>query len=136
MLSTFLLVQAATVTEGMVNVLSGGVTRLARAAFPARMDVMAVAMANPAMDPERTQIEFTIVDADDPSNEIAGFGVRDLYVTPQKDADPRVLSVPLVIDLRGVVIPRPGTYLIRSEVDGEPSLSTYFQVVVETEGHP
>lgn len=118
-----------TVTDGLVNVLEGGVSRATRPVFPSHLGLYLVAVLDANGKPD-VEVKIRLVDADEPTTVITElFAVAELQQTPGDDYDPRTMSNPLVVDLTNAVIPKPGTYRVETFADGEPSLSIYLQVV-------
>lgn len=130
MLSALFFVEYATITDGMVNVLSGGITRVGRPGFPARLELQLIGFLHPTASDTPHSIKFTLTNADsEDQTPIAEVGADNYTVTVVGDADIRAVSAPLVVDLRGVVVPRPGTYKMQSRVNDKESLAIYLQVV-------
>jgi hypothetical protein len=119
------LCDAANVREGLVSVLSAGVTNLHRAGYPARLGLAAVCMIE--LFPSEVAVARKI------TVEVRSADHRDL--TPlarleggwdsieQADNERLATHVNLVFDFDGVILPNPGYYEVLIEVDGaEPRL--------------
>ncbi len=125
-----LLCDAATVREGLLHVLGGGITRLHRAEFPAPMQVTLVA-----------QVVLTPSEVGFPHDVTAIIQTEDGDVVVQANGhlepgEPNPLLepgesviLPLVINLTNVVVPAPGGYSIEISVDEVHQTSITFRAV-------
>ena len=125
-----LLCDAATVREGLLHILGGGITRLHRAEFPAPMQVTLVAQV--VLTP--TEIQFAhdvaaLIQTEDGDIVVQANGHLDAGdPTPMLEPGESVI-LPLVINLHGVVVPRPGGYSIEVSVDDVHQTSLTFRAV-------
>ena len=125
-----LLCDAATVREGLLHILGGGITRLHRGEFPAPMQVTLVA-----------QIVLTPSEIGFPHDVTAVIQTEDGDVVVQakghlEPGEPNPMLepgesviLPLVINLAGVVVPGPGGYSIEVLVDDVHQSSLTFRAV-------
>ncbi len=125
-----LLCDAATVREGLLHILGGGITRLHRAEFPAPMQVTLVA-----------QVVLTPGEIVHPHDVVATIQTEDGEVVVQANGhleagEPNPMLepgesviLPLVINLTGAVVPAAGGYSIEVSVDGVHQSSLTFRAV-------
>lgn len=110
----------ATVREGLLHVLGGGINRLWREQYPAHLGVMLALIleVHPTqMDRDHT-LKVLMIDAD--GKEI-GDVIADFTVAPNPHSDRpgETLLLPLVVALQQVVLPAPGAYSVEILVDGQ-----------------
>ncbi len=125
-----LLCDAATVREGLLHILGGGITRLHRGEYPAPMQVTLVA-----------QVVLTPVEVEHPHDVTAIVQTEDgdvvVQATGHLEAGPpnpllepgESVILPLMIGLHGVVLPGPGGYSIEISVDNVHQTSLSFRAV-------
>jgi hypothetical protein len=125
-----LLCDAATVREGLLHILGGGITRLHRAEFPAPMQVTLV-----------VQVVLTPVESQFAHDVVARIQTEDGDVVVQANGhleagEPNPLLepgesviLPIVINLAGVEVPRAGGYSIELAVDDVHQTSLTFRAV-------
>ena len=125
-----LLCDAATVREGLLHILGGGITRLHRGEFPAPMQVTLVA-----------QVVLTPNEIGFPHDVTAIIATEDGEVVVQatghlEPGEPNPLLepgesviLPFVINLSNVVVPAPGGYSIEVLVDDVHQTSLTFRCV-------
>ena len=125
-----LLCDAATVREGLLHILGGGITRLHRSEFPAPMQVTLV-----------VQVVLTPTEIGFPHDVVARHLTEDGDVVVQANGhlDPgepnpllepgESVILPLVINLDNVVVPVPGGYSIEVAVDEVHQTSLTFRAV-------
>lgn len=128
-ISTAMLCDAATVREGLLHVLGGGVTRLGRGEFPARMDVELALMVrqHPTEFDGRHMMRVVVQSAD--GDEVAG---AELTWGPVQVLDGEVHGEawqPVVVPLRLVQLPGPGDYSVEVLIDGIHQVSLPFVAV-------
>ena len=117
----------ASVREGLLIVVGGGITRLGRNTFPAPLNLgLALLLELHQVELARPhELEVLIQDQD--GGEVArirgGFNVgeADLHLGES-------LLVPMAFDLRGVGISGPGPYAVEISVDGTHHRSLAFRV--------
>jgi hypothetical protein len=125
-----LLCDAATVREGLLHILGGGITRLHRSEFPAPMQVTLVAQV--VLTP--TEIQFAhdvaaLIQTEDGDIVVQANGHLDAgEPNPMLEPGESVI-LPLVINLHGVVLPVPGGYSIEVSVDDVHQTSLTFRAV-------
>ncbi len=117
-LDVALLCDAATVREGLLHVLGGGVTKLSRPDYPAPLGVqLAVRVTGEWSEASGThKLEVALVDAD--SEQVALFGAD---LTFQQDPEPdRELpfSGAFVVPVQAVPLPAPDVYRFIVRLDG------------------
>ena len=125
-----MLCDAATVREGLLHILGGGITRLHRGEYPAPMQVALVA-----------QVVLTPVEVEHPHDVTAIVQTEDgdvvVQATGHLEAGPpnpllepgESVILPLIIGLHGVVLARPGGYSIEMSVDNVHQSSLSFRAV-------
>lgn len=121
-----LLCDAASVREGLIHILGGGVTRLWRQSFPAAIDcdlALMIIMEQVEIQ-DRHRLRVIVQGAD-------GQPVASLdgeFSASRNDSAPagpgahqpgEVVFLPLVIPLRGAAVPSPGAYSIEILVDSQ-----------------
>lgn len=129
-IASALLCDAATVREGLLHVLGAGITRLHRAEYPAPMQVTLAA-----------QVVLSPVEVEFPHDVTATIQTEDGEVVVQatgrlESSGPNPLLepgesviLPLVMNLSGVMLNRPGGYSIEMEVDGVHQSSVTFRAI-------
>jgi hypothetical protein len=117
-----LLCDAATVREGLLHVLGGGINKLTRPAFPARMS-LDLALLLTFDEPRAVEGEhlLSVVVRTADSREVGrveiGFAAREAEALPPDERD-RPAVAPLVVPLRDVPLPQPGDYTVVVQLDG------------------
>jgi hypothetical protein len=125
-----LLCDAATVREGLLHILGGGITRLHRSEFPAPMQVTLVVQV--VLTP--TEIQFphdvsAVIQTEDGDVVVQANGHLDAG-EPNPLLEPgESVILPLVINLHNVVVPRPGGYSIEVSVDEVHQTSVAFRTM-------
>lgn len=122
------LCDAATVREGLLNILGAGVTRIWRESFPSIMNVdlaiMITLMPVEAKGPHRLRVVIQNEDGG-PLAELDGeFGVGALPVHALKPGEP--LATPMVLNLRQIPIPKEGVYSVELLIDSQLAKSLPF----------
>lgn len=113
-----LLCEAATVREGLLHILGGGITRIQRPGFPSllQLDLALVFTLTPSEAQERHRLRVVVQTADGAklADARAEFGV-----TASVDLQPgeRIASS-LALQLRQVEIPAAGVYGVEVLIDG------------------
>jgi hypothetical protein len=133
-----LLCDAATIREGLIHILGGGVTRVWRGPFPARLgiDLAMVFTLHPTELGEKHRLKVVVQSTDGAqvANLDAEFEVGPAHpvieVEPPEKPEARVPGessvVPVVVPLREVPLPGPGSYSIEVLVDGQHIQSLFF----------
>jgi hypothetical protein len=125
-----LLCDAATVREGLLHILGGGITRLHRPEFPAPMQVTFVAQV--VLTP--SEIAFAhdvtaVIQTEDGEVVVQANGHLEAG-EPNPLLEPgESVILPLVINLANVVVPRHGGYSIEISVDEVHQTSITFRAV-------
>lgn len=125
-----LLCDAATVREGLLHILGGGITRLHRSEFPAPMQVTLVAQV--VLTP--TEIQFghdvvAMIQTEDGDLVVQANGHLEAG-EPNPLLEPgESVILPLVINLGNAVVPVPGGYSIEISVDEVHQTSLTFRAV-------
>jgi len=120
------LCDAASVREGLLHVLGGGITRVWRQEFPGPMG-MSVAMLLELHRQELNrphELSITVMGED-------GQSVAEVKGGFQAPANPNLevhegLLVPMTLDLRAAAIPAAGAYTVDISIDGEHRRSLRF----------
>ena len=110
----------ATVREGILHILGGGINRLWREEYPAPLGVtlgLLFEVHPTEMDSEHT-LEVVMIDAD--GKEIGNVSA-DFAIAPDPDSSRpgETLILPLVVPLQQVVLPAPGAYSVEVLIDGQ-----------------
>lgn len=123
------LCDAATVREGLLHVLGAGVSRIPRPGFPAPLNAQLAMMATLMPVEAGTQHSLTVVvqgmDGLRVAEVTGPFGIGTL---PPGTQPGEPLAIPMVLDLRHVMIPSPGTYSVEVLVDSQLAKSLPFLV--------
>jgi hypothetical protein len=129
-IASALLCDAATVREGLLHVLGGGITRLHRTEYPAPMQVTLAA-----------QVVLTPLEVEHPHDVTATVQTEDgevvVQATGHLEAGPpnpllepgESVILPLVMNLDGVMLHRPGGYSIELSVDDVHQQSVTFWAI-------
>lgn len=127
-ISTALLCDAATVREGLLHILGGGVSVMGRADFPAPMLVQLAILIH--QDPTELGQEHVL---DVVVQNIDGVRVAEASVQwlTSSAAVPgfRELAQPLVLPLQDIGLPEPGAYSVELLINGHHEASIGFEVV-------
>jgi hypothetical protein len=121
---------AASVREGLLHLLGGGITRVWREDIPAALGVaLALIVDLPPevmFDPHEVTVAFVRDDDDEQLSEIKGaFQVgQELRLEPGEHQ-----LVPMVFDLHGAVIERYGAYTFHIAIDLLPATALRFWVL-------
>ena len=110
----------ATVREGLLHILGGGINRLWREEYPAALGVtlgLLFEVHPTEMDSEHT-LGVVMIDAD--GKEI-GSVTADFQIAadPDKGRPGETLVLPLVVPLHQVIIPQHGAYSVEVLIDGQ-----------------
>ena len=137
-----LFADAASVREGLLNVLGAGITRLARDPLPGRLDAVLALMLQ-SDDPEDLQadhnLEVTITETTADGPNVIAKAVMQLSTHPSGapgDTTDLLPTLPLVVPLQNVSIPRTGIYRITTSLDGQEGIAYTFEVVKAPEQLP
>jgi hypothetical protein len=123
--TTALLCDLAQVRDGLLYVLSGGVTRVLREAYPSQMGVSyALVLELDRIEAERPhQVEIVAVGED---GEEAARLEANVQIGATSARPGEGILVPFALDLRTVPLPKPGAYELRVYVDGSHRRTTQF----------
>lgn len=115
-----ILCDAATVREGLLHVLGGGINRVFRKEFPAPMGVQIAMVLEIDIDELSESHELSVVIKDENDEEITKLGA-DLKMNQQGDAKPNgdTVNLPLVLPTQGVPLPKPGEFYIDIFINDE-----------------
>jgi hypothetical protein len=126
------LCDAANVREGLLNILSAGVTRLKRSSFPAplglQLAMVMTLMPVEAHTPHKLRVVIQGQDGGKVAELDGQFGVAEIPATFQP-GEP--IAIPMVLDLKLAPIPSPGTYSVEVLVDTQLAKSLPFLVSKE-----
>ncbi len=132
--TTSLLCDHAQVRDGLLFVLSGGITRIRRSSFPAQLGAgFALALELDRIEAEHTHALVVAIVGED--GEEVGRIAADVQVG---DATGTYvgehIQVPLAIDMHGAVLPKPGAYELHVYLNGEIRRTVQFwaEETVET----
>ena len=125
-ITTALLCDHAQVRDGLLFVLSGGITRVRRPSFPAPLGLgLACMLELDVIEAEHThQFELVVIGED---GDEVGRVSADIQIGDRKGAYAgENIQVPLAVDLQGAQLPRPGAYELRVYVDGQHRRTAQF----------
>ena len=113
----------AQVRENLLTIVSASITRLYRAIFPARMEVMLALLIETSQDLVKIPQEIR-VRVDDEDGDVLLMAGTVLQIQSTPEADPgELLLIPSVLDLRAVALQKPGRYQIVIEIPGSDHTS-------------
>ena len=122
-----MLCDAATVREGLLNVLGAGITRLHREQFPAAMGTQLALLLHSTAKEMGKNHKLVITVTHENKEKIAEFAV-DFSVAANTGSKPEeTITVPLVATFAQQVLPSPGTYNIELNIDGTVARVVQFQ---------
>jgi hypothetical protein len=126
--ATALLCDFASVRENLLNVVSGGITRVWRTEFPAPLNLsLALVLEQHEMELDRPhEIDIQIVGEDGQS--IAQVKAGFQTAKPPGLEVTETLLVPLALDLRGAGVPSHGAYTLSIAIDGSFATELRFWV--------
>jgi hypothetical protein len=127
-IKAFMLCDAAVIREGLLNVLSAGLTRVYRSSFPAPLGFQMALMVSMTPEdvgkPHTLAISIAPVDGSELLRIDAQFEIGSTELT---DIVPLVASIPIAIpDVP--VLPAPGAYEARVELEGEIATARFLAV--------
>jgi hypothetical protein len=128
-----LLCDAATVREGLLHVLGGGITRANRPEYPAPLG-MAMALRilvhpTEAGDPHNLKMLLQAADGEKVAEFDLQFGLNEpTGLDPGEEA-----SLPVPVPMAGIVLPAPGSYSFELLIDGIHQTSIPFRATLVTE---
>jgi hypothetical protein len=129
--TTGILCDFASVREGLLFVVGGGITRIRRVQYPAPLGCsVALLVELHQMELARPhELELRVVgpDGEDVGGIKAGFqasGPADLDIGEN-------LPIPVVVDLRGASLDKPGRYNVEASIDGSHQLTLSFRAMLE-----
>jgi hypothetical protein len=126
--TTALLCDAATVREGLLNVLAGGVTRLNAPAYPYQYQgaLAAVFTAHPTEAAKEHDIQV-IVQSED-GQRLVELGAQ-MQAQPGPDLQPgEEMVIPAVLNF-GIALPAPGRYSFEMLIDGIHQATVAFRAM-------
>lgn len=116
-ITTLALCDAASVREGLLNVLGAGITFVARPSYPAPLLCDIAVIVNHSARDTALTLTLTLRESGkkDVLAEIVAEGPISMAPEAPKDATG---AVPFAIDARGIAIPKPGSYILTAEIAG------------------
>ena len=140
-ITTGLLCDFASVREGLLFVVGGGITRVRRAQYPAALDCSVALLVElhqmKLTRPHELELRVLGSDGEDVASIKAGFQATGVDLDIGEN-----LPIPVVVDLRGAALPKPGRYSIDASIDGGHQLTLSFRAMPATategpaHGHP
>ncbi|MEX1007255.1 MAG: hypothetical protein WD271_05360 [Acidimicrobiia bacterium] len=133
-ITTSLLCDHVQVRDGLLFVLSGGITRIRRASYPAQLGVgFALVLELERIEAERSHGFALVIIGED--GEEVGRVAADIQVNDSTGTYAgEHIQVPLAIDMHGAVLPKPGAYELHIYVDGELRRTVQFWAEETREG--
>ena len=128
--TTALLCDFAQVRANMLFVLSGGITRLNRPAWPASMQCSLALMIemHPTESARPHELEVIIQGQDgERIGEVAGAFQLDVETQPLDLDVGESLHLPVALNLAGIGVPKPGPYSIELLIDGAHVRTLHFR---------
>jgi hypothetical protein len=124
-----LLCDFASVREGLLHILGGGITRMWRPSVPTQLGIMAALVLD--LEPEVAAQPHQVRIAIDSST---GQTVAEIVVALQLDQNPRLEAgehalAPLAVQLQPVVVPDFGRYDMQMQLDDEPVETLTFWIL-------
>lgn len=114
-----MLCDAATVREGLLNVLGAGITRVWRDTFPAPMGTQLALLLHASAEEMGKQHKLTITMNDSSKTKIAEVAL-DFSVSPNANNRPgEMVTVPLVASFQQQPLPKQDSYTIDLNIDGK-----------------
>ncbi len=123
------LADAASVREGLLHVLGGGVARVGRPLFPAPLDCVLVAQLSIPQDELRENYQLTVTITDDEGKMASQLGATFAHSPfPVVDlAEGEDAHIPMVLPTAGMVLPHPGLYHLTISIpEGTESDVTFY----------
>jgi hypothetical protein len=112
-----LLADAASVREGLLHILGGGITRVGRPTFPAPLDcvlVVQVSIPQPEIAGEH-EIKAELLDDDD--KVVSGLTANFVNSAAQGLMPGEEAQLPMTLPTQGLAIPHPGLYRLNVDID-------------------
>jgi hypothetical protein len=126
------LADAVSTRANLLHVLGGGVTRLWRAEYPAPMNVELALLITlhptEAAEPHRLRVVIQDIDGEQIAQLDGQFGIDAAPPSPTGRQPGESLILPVGLNLRGVAIPREGSYSVEVLVDNQHVESLFFMV--------
>lgn len=126
-----LLADAATVREGLLHVLGGGINRLVRDPLPGRLDVVLALMLQPDNADDLLadhNLEVIITEMTPEGPFVVAKAIMELPVYSSSGIAGPKPSLPLVVPLQSVPVPRASIYQITTNLDGQEANVYEFEV--------
>lgn len=121
-----MLCDAATVREGLLNVLGGGITRVWRDQFPAPMGTFLALLLHASAKEMGKKHKLTIRMTDPKKEKVAEVSL-EFQVAPNNNNMPdEIVTVPLVASFQQQPLPSAGAYKIELDIDGKLVKTLHF----------
>jgi hypothetical protein len=121
-----ILCEAATIRDGLLNVLSAGITRVYRESYPSLMGTQ-LAMVLHCSPKEAGKAHKMVLSLVQSNKQKAAEVSLDFSVSPAEAKSPLQVSVPLVANFTQQVLPTEGVYELEIAVDGKVLRTLQFQ---------
>lgn len=131
-----MLCDAATVREGLLNVLGAGITRLHREQFPAAMGTQLALLLHSTAKEMGKSHKLTITVTHENKEKIAEFAVDFSVAANAGHNAHEIITVPLVATFQQQVLPQAGTYDIALTIDGKHARTVQFQAGLTPKATP
>ncbi len=125
-LESAIICDAATVREGLVHILGGGVSVLSRAQFPATMGV-SVAIGVRLIVEELAVEQSIGVAVNDVAGALVGSMETEIVVPREVNQPGGPPVIPLVVPIGMILLPAEGVYSVEISVNGKAQISLPFE---------
>lgn len=123
--TTLTLCEAANVRDGLLSILSGGVTQITRPSYPAPLGLdVGITISHGEKD---TALKFTLKFTEVGKKELLADAVGE--TTMQMGNHAKAGSISLALDVRSVAIPHAGEYLMTLAIEGAGGSSYRFSAL-------
>ena len=127
------LCDAASIREGLLNVLGAGITRIGAISLPAPLSVTVAALFELTLDETSSAHTNTVTVTRDEDKKLVAKLEAQWTVDPTGDhPEDEIFSVPFVGPLMGINVDREGTYRIALDADGERVAALTVNVILQS----
>lgn len=127
-ITSAMLADAATMREGLLHVLGGGISLLSRPNYPAPIGAsLALLLEARDIDLSGQPVELDIVAKSEEADHAQLFEAKVSALIMPPPGGERILNFPVAIDLTQAGIPAPGLYKIVISLNGRQETELYFE---------